>query len=291
MLIPNLPLPFFFPPNYKRRIYPAPAVTWRKPLSCERVRVNWEHPLNKDLVFACLPHYPIALDLVSGIAALPSAATTSADFSQDGDAIKSNETTGGTWTFNSFIGPDAINGPYSWMSIGKIYGDGRGVTLFRDGEPGNGYGFAGALDDIAVYTNSMLSKVDNSASVGPGNTFLGTGMELRWHRIGVTADGTNHTFFTLGKVSAPVAKAGYPTANSARRMTLCGTYAGPATGCGLGLLYVWSRCLSVNEMREVITHPYGTPSNPRLIYEPRPIYFTKQIDVQGTYHRYPMLNY
>lgn len=250
-----------------------PVITIRKPLSCERVKVNWEHPLNRGLLNWWMLNEGIGLYARS---LCPSGSV--------------GVLTGGpVWTQTSYGQALYFDGSNDYISIPG----GGGLNNLQTGsisawvqwqglqDPGWGGSQFGAVTSrqksgtfsehiIGLGTNDPVSaKVVwapyTSGYILIGNTAVGDG---RWRHIAVTYASGDHRLYVDGASDASPASNTGTISNDATIPFGIGAWYEDGSGYFKGLILdvsVYNRILDAHEIMNLFKTPYGTPDNPRLI--------------------------
>jgi len=243
-----------------------PAITTRKPLSCERMKVNWEHPLNRRLMSCFLFREfagPLAHDLCAKIG---SDLITPGLWKPDGYSVSNNASVAYTLGITPTI-TLATGGPFSVHLIGSFLGSSYSYRFAYHLSQGTSmYGMSCGWDDG---NKAWFFVRDNSGSdhqgyeVSTSNVFD----NIR-HSVVVSDDGAGKlTLYIDGKQDATNFTYSAATV-TADRMSVGGGYRGAQENKCPGtyeLYECWQRCLSWSEAIELCRNPYGTPDNPRLI--------------------------
>ena len=235
-----------------------PAITTRKPLSCERVKVNWEHPLNTRMILWFVLNegsgqtvHTIcgsrnATGFTGGISWLNGRRGGSLDFDgtgyidlPDSDTCIVNALTLSVWgKRNTITGAAGVLFATSNFQSTWVYENGNIAV----GDAGSGWGKIDSIwTDKTAYHHlvCVVPAVGDSISVLLyfDGVYQGTVPSVRW----------------TGVIQ-------YPTIGIWRSHTAAWMWNGQISEISL-----WGRVLSSVEVYELYSHPYGTPDNPRLI--------------------------
>ena len=241
-----------------------PAITWRKPLSCERVKVNWEHPLNRELKAYWLLNegQGNAIELVSGTQSLVSGATR----------VNTNMGQALSLDGNS----DYVNASQRSVTLAKS------GTLFMMARFRAGTAYAGLIMSRSAATDGFIFN-NNGASLE-----LGLVWDAAWYAYSMSpkmyavVNEWRLYVLTVTQTVAmifAVSTAGTYTSGSLTQLTLGfpavldNIYLGVDSydvvnrciNTDINYAGIYNRVLSIPEMCSLASYPYGTPNNPRLI--------------------------
>ena len=234
-----------------------PVDTTRKPLSCERVKVNWEHPLNQGLVAWWLFNEQNtkspALSITDGRPALLNGPTWSG---RDGSSLyfDGNDYLLCDQNPNDF---DFTSGGYTIVArvAEAVYSGDQ--TIFSRITAANGYA---GLEYISK--SGVQPGIYNGSNWFYDPAF--TMVDARFYTWISAANGTTIEWWANGKYDGST-NASLPS-NSNLNLYI-GARGGTVnfwTGW-ISFLALYNRCLSVGEIQQWFSCPYGTPTNPRLI--------------------------
>ena len=253
-----------------------PSITTRKPLSCERVKVNWEHPLNKGLVAWWLANEENAnsiKDLCFGPSHL---ATCSV----------------GAWGVGTPLGMMVqltdVTSKYFDAGLAADFHITGGLTLAADftaddlAETAN----AGIVARFVTTGNQRCYSLLLAHAVSPlvinfGVSSLGTsasavyvlgtttiGSNTFYRTVGVYVPSTSLTLYLDGKQEAvnitSIPANIYDSATAHLWIGAQASATGRLNG-KIGNIQIWNRALTPQEVALYYKNPYGTPDNPRLI--------------------------
>ena len=235
-----------------------PAITTRKPLSCERVKVNWEHPLNRSLQHWWLLNENVGTtlyDLAKGAQVNGSLVngpkwngeyvrTLNSDSSYLLFPVSRSETstTGTSYTISLLIRP-------------SIYPTGQGVFQWASG--------VNSGSPLLLFQHDDYSRI---------RFYWGEGWQIgdqvidesKWTVVHFTMLGPTGrgTYYKDGVQIAQATAA--MTTVSATAMYIGSGYSS-YDSIDAAWLRLYDRELSPVEVLDDYLHPYGTPDNPRLI--------------------------
>jgi hypothetical protein len=228
--------------------------------------INQAHPLAAGLVFACYPVGGAFYDAVSGKTAMHTGLkrfrnTIDGNKTSAISAIGSNSTGG---TFVNPTGLDAISGAFSMFVEGSLEVNASTQELMTSRESGAGNGMTIKFDDVSAINNGFQYYANNGDRANSTFTALGANSEQFTHRAMITADGTNARFYAKRGLNNTSATAVLPTANTARRTTMCGFQGSEKSG-SISLGLAWNRVLSLAEYQMLYDNPWQlflVPSRP-----------------------------
>ena len=247
-----------------------PAITTRKPLSCERMKVNWEHPLNKNLVAGWLinegsggivrsvvPNRNAEDTMGTGQAWVADIGGPGVSFSGDATYVQMAANIG-------VLVPSTVVSSFRLTNMAAsnqiVATDGRtnryagvGFNVSNAGKLGSTWG-----DDVGSGSTNRQTILGNGASVTVNKPCIAICVWDAYNAARLYADGMSvpGTLSGTGTTPAPGTYAG---TIGYRKLTpvIC-----------IGVIYwimIYSRALSIGECFQVMSNPFGTPDNPRLI--------------------------
>lgn len=233
------------------------ARTLKKPLSTQRVRINWAHPLNQGLVAWWL------LNESSG--------STAHDIARKHDGVLSD---GALWSTDSVsfataesrinAGADpAFNFTTEDFSVYFEIAEGaeisQGVIVCRGAYGADGWYIQLGLDPTQLTFSGYVPEVGTKATT----TNVGFLDAASWNRVLVTKQGTTVRMFRNGVEASYSATWSFTSIASSARNLYLGRYdadgydfRGRMKSCA-----IWKSVIPP----EVTIHPFGTPSSPRFI--------------------------
>ena len=233
-----------------------PAITWRKPLSCERVKINWEHPLNRGLVFWVLLNENTGkpIDLVSQ--QRPATMTPTWIGTQLGTAVD--------FTPNQRIDFWKLNFGTAYSAWGMSVQDSAAdYGIICAGEEWAAWPFYLSHDTNKGYF-SVHDGAHNYSANGPG---LSGGVGKVINVVGARKDDSTLSVWVNGQKGTDSTSALVAPAAGGHTVRLgCSAYdIGRYLDGRIFTAAIWNRALSDAEAMELYKNPYGTPDNPRLI--------------------------
>jgi hypothetical protein len=242
-----------------------PVDTTRKPLSCERVKANREHPLNKGLVAEWLfNEYAggAARSIDNRYAAvLGGTATLRYSEANMGPVLNLASTDGYAEETVSLV----KEYPFTMGVWCRLADTGTIQVLFQ----------VGRSDASNVYyriaTNALgrptLTARNTSSKVLTANKVIDT--DGAWHQVvGVFIHETDRVLYVDGVVDggADLASVTYNTLVDRYSIGRNGGSAPDSYVTGsIGSAMFYARALLAHEVAQLYSYPYGTPNNPRLI--------------------------
>lgn len=217
------------------------------------------------LVFAAYPLGNSWYDAVTGSFATNTNGVSFAAFAKPPKTAMSNAGIGltgsasGHFKFTNRTGADGITGNHTVFIEGSIGNAGSNLRAITSWENSFGNGFDVAWDDASVVNNSFRYRKNNGSYASATTNSLGANSENFAHRIAVTHDGTNATFYAGGVLINAVANSGSPTANTARRTKIAAAGSNADTeghASSNTLILVFNRVLFDAEIQRLAFNPW-----------------------------------
>ena len=237
-----------------------PAITTRKPIFTPGMKVNWEHPLNRELAAWWLMNEGSGdgtiRDLVSGIVASPAGGYPTWQGSPRGICL--NFAAAPYLTIPildklNIVGPITIVAWIYRSSTANGY-------IFYGNDTSNPY--KGYTMGIGIGGTANCITYWNGVGWKSSTTTIST---LAWHNIGVSGKGTT-VQFALDGLDAGTQTLAEPTTWSGIRAIGGRSNDGNTPFNGLiADVRLYRVGFSVTNFQTEYIYPYGTPDNPRLI--------------------------
>lgn len=233
----------------------------RKPLSCERVRVNWEHPLNRGLVGWWL------LNENNGnyVTNICDNSRVSVDLAPNGRWTAYNCDYGINWTQATLHNGATVSIPlvsdYTMLAC-AVTNDLSRASMICGGTI-DGYVQKFGIVSQTFWARPYFNGVSFPAACGVPQVNVVQTFGIVRHATGI-ADA-----FANGKYSASHWPGGEGNAINITKLfsstdNQC-WLAETTPGAAIFWLMIWARAFSGAELISVYNNPYGTPRNPRLI--------------------------
>lgn len=244
---------------------------WRRTQPAHPTGIAANNPLSRGLVLAVIPIGDGWFDAVSRqythlpngsrVYKAPAVPLHGLPVHGRGDNVTNNV------RFAAPTGLDRIGGPISIFVDAALWVDAatRGIVGSRNTADGDGIGIT--FDDVGYVNNGVYVHLNNNNISAA--TIFGANSEQSSHRVLFTADGTDHKWYTAGKLAATFANTGVPNADTGRRTAILARDTGVATNASTAIVLAWNRVLYLPEFLQVEANPWQVfEPAPRMVWVP-----------------------
>lgn len=235
-----------------------PAITTRKPLSCERVKVNWEHPLNRGLIRWFIFNDGAGANISELVNGYGGTAVNAPVWTPTNKGMGLLFVAGSSQRITTslpFLGlPYTITGWLNPTNITAI----QNLIYLNDGSVNN---------EIRIELAVTTGVAQHNYKQGGGSTYTAASTNAavagEWQHLAATNASLvdRKVYLNAGGMGVHTTSCANPTLTTCQFGVARTTY---LSGI-ISNITIWDRALTQSEVMYDYLYPYGTPDNPRLI--------------------------